>query len=169
MGHSRVTMLWEMQVDGKGAQPHVHVYPSSPKFLSHPECHTPNFYRVQWLLKGPHDLSQVQVSLCGRAIVLLKEWRRWDLQAQRVCAWTHSGWETCHQGQTPDTPVQRTPYRETKPGSHHWKHEAWSGSTRHPKLLQTIQPRIINPLISKRKEETDIILLQTGSQSKVWI
>ena len=161
MGHSRLTMLSEFQVDSRGTQPYTHMYSFSPKRLSHPDCRTSNSYRVQWLLKVPHDLLQVQISLCGRATVL-KEWRRWEIQAQRVCVWTHSGWETRHQGQTPGHSYTVIPYRETKPGSPHWKQEVRSGSTWHPRLLQTIQPRIINHLTPKMKEETDIILLQTG-------
>ena len=163
MGHSRLTMLSEFQVDSRGTQPYTHMYSFSPKRLSHPDCRTSNSYRVQWLLKVPHDLLQVQISLCGRATVL-KEWRRWEIQAQRVCVWTHSGWETRHQGQTPGHSYTVIPYRETKPGSPHWKQEVRSGSTWHPKLLQTIQPRIINHLTPKMKEETDIILLQTGCE-----
>ena len=90
---------------------------------------------------------------------------------QRVCAWTHSRWERHRQGQTPGHSRTANILQRNKTWlcSQHWKHEAQSESTSHPKLSQTIQSRIINYLTSKRKEETDIILVKTWSQSKVWV
>ena len=37
--YSWLTMLWSFQVDSKGTQPYIHIYPISPKLLSHPGCH----------------------------------------------------------------------------------------------------------------------------------
>ena len=37
--YSHLTALWEFQVDSKGTQPYIHMYPFSPKFASHPCCH----------------------------------------------------------------------------------------------------------------------------------
>ena len=37
--YSQLTMLWKFQVDDKGTQSHVYIYPFSPKFPFHPGCH----------------------------------------------------------------------------------------------------------------------------------
>ena len=34
------TLEWVVQVNSEGTQPHIHMYPSSPKLPSHPCCHT---------------------------------------------------------------------------------------------------------------------------------
>ena len=36
---SQLTMLWWYQVDSKGSQPYIHMYPFSPKLPSDPGCH----------------------------------------------------------------------------------------------------------------------------------
>ena len=36
--HCWLTMLWQFQVDSKGTQLYVYMYPFSPKLLSHPGC-----------------------------------------------------------------------------------------------------------------------------------
>ena len=37
--YSQLTTLWQVQIDSKGTQPHIHMYPFSPKPLSYPDCH----------------------------------------------------------------------------------------------------------------------------------
>ena len=39
LGYSRLTMLWQPQVNSEGTQPYIHVHLSSPKTPSHPGCH----------------------------------------------------------------------------------------------------------------------------------
>ena len=39
LGYSQLTMLWSFQVNSKGAQPYIYMYPFSPKPPSHPGCH----------------------------------------------------------------------------------------------------------------------------------
>ena len=39
LGYSRLTMLWQFQVNREGTQPHIYVYPFSPKLPSQPGCH----------------------------------------------------------------------------------------------------------------------------------
>ena len=36
---SRLTALWQFQVNSKGPQPYMHMYPFLPRFPSHPGCH----------------------------------------------------------------------------------------------------------------------------------
>ena len=39
LGYSRLTMLWQFQVNSEGTQPHIYVRPFSPKRPSQPGCH----------------------------------------------------------------------------------------------------------------------------------
>ena len=38
-GYSRLTMLWQFQVNNKGTQTYIYMYPFSPKLPSLPGCH----------------------------------------------------------------------------------------------------------------------------------
>ena len=38
-GYSRLTMLWQFQLNNQGTQPYIYMYPFSPKLPSHPGCH----------------------------------------------------------------------------------------------------------------------------------
>ena len=37
--YSQLTILWLFQVNSKGTEPHIHIFPYSPKLHSHPSCH----------------------------------------------------------------------------------------------------------------------------------
>ena len=39
LGFSQLTNVWEFQVNSKGTQPYICMYPSPLKPLSHPDCH----------------------------------------------------------------------------------------------------------------------------------
>ena len=66
MGYSRLTMVWQFQVNSEETRPYICMGPFSPKLPSHPGCHITLKQSSLCYTVGPCWLSILNILVCTR-------------------------------------------------------------------------------------------------------